>query len=188
MSEAPITGRRHSGRGQQRTLARRLLGLLASADGRFRLRIYIHALSVLGRVRLALIFCPKRVMNHALKPRQLPEALDLKAVKMVTPIHVAVLRGSRWLVRRDRPCLPQALAAQRLLELRGIPAQIHLGFDPTKPEFGAHAWCVCAGGRVVGSSASLARRMKPLQSNPSSGTQVSDQQSQSTLGQPGQLG
>lgn len=188
MSEAPTTVSRNSGQGQRRTLVGRLLRLLASAEGRSRLGIHAHALLVLGLVRLTLVVFPKRVMTHVLKPRQLPASLDPAAATVAANIHVAVVRGSRWLVRRDRPCLPQAIAAQRLLESRGLPAQVHLGFDPIKPQFEAHAWCVCAGGRVVGSSARLARRMKPLQSNPSPACKAADQHSEETPGRSGRPG
>ncbi|QKG72459.1 lasso peptide biosynthesis B2 protein [Erythrobacter mangrovi] len=67
-------------------------------------------------------------------------ALDPDAIAPVRRVRLAVLRATRNLPT-DPNCLPQALAARRMLERRGIASSLFLGAERDadgKPRF--HAW------------------------------------------------
>jgi Transglutaminase-like superfamily len=45
----------------------------------------------------------------------------------------------------DVVCLPRSLTLWTLLRRRGVHGELVIGFDPTKPGIGAHAWVTVAG-------------------------------------------
>ena len=79
----------------------------------------------------------------------------------VTPEDQCAAREIGWAVSTaasrtpwDSTCLVQVVAAQRMLQDRGIGGVFHIGADKDKePEsqgFAAHAWLECGGDIVVG--------------------------------------
>lgn len=70
-------------------------------------------------------------------PAQSPQDIDVATVRR---IRLAVSRALRNMPGSPQ-CLPQALAARRMLERRGIPSQLYIGTmrdDAGVPRF--HAW------------------------------------------------
>ena len=61
-----------------------------------------------------------------------------------------------------KPCLTQALAAQRILRQEGIDSALRIGVAKDGQELLAHAWLERAGRVVIGGGASRAR-YKPLE-------------------------
>ena len=51
-------------------------------------------------------------------------------------------------------CLPQAIAAKRLLDRRGVGSALYFGVRPALSEFEAHAWVGVGGRIIVGDEAS----------------------------------
>jgi hypothetical protein len=47
-------------------------------------------------------------------------------------------------------CLAQAVAMQRMLAKRGLPAVVEIGVAKTDEKLAAHAWLVCDGEIVIG--------------------------------------
>ncbi len=133
--------------------------VLAKVRSWRRLRLWFAALYQSLRALLMLRFRSRLVLNRALAPRALAERLSSEQEDLVDDIHWALRSAGRRVLPQDRPCLPQAIAAQQLLEANGIAAKVLLGVESADPErFRAHAWALCAGGRVVGSSKRLAQQ------------------------------
>ena len=131
-------------------------GLLATALRALRLpaterRRAIEAVAELTRASVELRVRPSRgtvarlgTLQHT-DPEGGVGAATLREAALVGDIVARAAGRLPW-----RPtCLRQALAVQRMLRRRGIPAQLHLGVtSPTEAE--AHAWVTVAGEAVVG--------------------------------------
>jgi hypothetical protein len=70
---------------------------------------------------------------------------ELREAKLVGHATARVAARLPW----GPTCLPQALAVQRTLRDRGIPAQLHLGVTNASDAF-AHAWVTVDGQPVIG--------------------------------------
>ncbi len=69
---------------------------------------------------------------------------------LVARIGFLITFAARYLPWRS-DCLPQAMAAQRWLEAKGIPSEIKVGVElPEDGQFGAHAWLVQGDDIVTG--------------------------------------
>lgn len=66
--------------------------------------------------------------------------------------HAVTTAGAR-VADPDKPCLPIALAAHRLLVVRGWQALLCLGVLKNGQSIDAHAWVECAGRAIVGKPA-----------------------------------
>jgi hypothetical protein len=66
------------------------------------------------------------------------DAVDAAALKQAARVRWAVETVARHLPWKP-VCLPQALAAKRMLQRRGIASTLYLGVDPAK-QLDAHAW------------------------------------------------
>jgi hypothetical protein len=66
------------------------------------------------------------------------DAVDAAALKQAARVRWAVETVARHLPWKP-VCLPQALAAKRMLRRRGIASTLYLGVDPAK-QLDAHAW------------------------------------------------
>jgi hypothetical protein len=75
-----------------------------------------------------------------------------KAVALVRSVGSAVMRAAHH-VPFDAACLPQAIAAKRMLERRGVRAVMHFGVAQGLAHEGslvAHAWVEAGGIEVTG--------------------------------------
>jgi hypothetical protein len=111
----------------------------------------VEAAVELARASLELRLVPSsRTVALLGRPRQgVPdEGVDPGRLREAERVGAAVAAVAGRLPWRPT-CLRQALAAQRMLRRRGIPAHLHLGV--TGPEEGrAHAWVTVCGRAVVG--------------------------------------
>jgi Transglutaminase-like superfamily len=63
-----------------------------------------------------------------------------RAKRMLAGVVLATNVGTAGIV-----CLPRSLTFWTLLRRRGVQSELIIGFDPTKPGIGAHAWVTVAG-------------------------------------------
>lgn len=118
--------------------------------------LLVQAAALLGSVWLALRLQPPGRVQHSLSPATTHDrALD-ETRPSIDDI-AAAIRHAHHLVPQAT-CLPQAVAAQRLLARYGYPAEVQLGACKTKDGVvEAHAWVVCNQRVVVGAVPDLAR-------------------------------
>jgi len=118
--------------------------------------LLINALLLLGAIRLGLKLLPlqtlRRLLARIAQPiRTLQEADKASVDKVAWAVMVAshYIPGAR--------CLVQALATQVLLERRGYPTQLRIGFTRGKGgQMSAHAWVESEGRVAIGGTGSMA--------------------------------
>ncbi|MEG4292377.1 lasso peptide biosynthesis B2 protein [Microcoleus sp. C2C3] len=119
--------------------------------------LLINALLLLGAIRLGLKLLPfetlRRFLARIAQPiRTLQEAEKASVDKVAWAVMVAshYIPGAR--------CLAQALATQVLLERRGYPTQLRIGFTRDKGgQMSAHAWVESEGRVAIGGTGNMAR-------------------------------
>jgi hypothetical protein len=120
--------------------------------------LLFQAVASLALARLALIFVPFRKLAErfgtATPPDKATQAfqarLDVDQAALVRDIGWAVTRAARYVPFRA-VCLPQAIAAQRMLSRRDIASVMHFGVaKKAGEEMGAHAWLDADGIEVTG--------------------------------------
>lgn len=119
--------------------------------------LLISATFCLGAIRLGLWLLPFQTLRRLLaRMTQLttksPEVNQAKVDKVVWAVKVAkrYIPGAR--------CLAQALATQMLLERRGYPTQLRIGFTRDKGgQMSAHAWVESEGRVAIGGAGNMAR-------------------------------
>jgi hypothetical protein len=126
----------------------------------------LEALAELVRARLLVRWLPFRRLARQLgRPSDAARpALSEGEGRIVQRVSWAVQAVARH-VAGGFVCLPQAIAAQRMLRRRGVPSTIHLGvaLDERRPAgLAAHAW-LCAGEKFV-TGEEESRRHRPLAS------------------------
>lgn len=128
--------------------------------GQRRRALFAEAIIEIGRARLELVFVPfPRIaarLGVFLPPSAGASAGALAAGSEAT---TRIAKDISWAVTRaaahapfSAVCLPQALAARRMLKRRGIASVIHFGArrgDAAKP-IDAHAWLDAVGVKVTG--------------------------------------
>ena len=121
-----------------------------------------HAILWVPLVRTALLLLPWRSVSAA---------LDGKAVTTLESPDWASAKATVWAVGavsrrllRDRPCLTQALVAQRRLRKHGVETRLKLGATQTEGVFRAHAWLEQDGHVILGGSdsAKLYNLFRPI--------------------------
>jgi hypothetical protein len=122
---------------------RRSLGCLATDPG-----YLLHAFSLVLAVRVGLWLLPVRTIGRLLS--RLPQSKQRGFPDPSLPDRVAraVRRVSR--VVPGATCLTQALAAQALLERRGLPTRLRIGVRERSQAMHAHAWLESGGMTVIG--------------------------------------
>jgi hypothetical protein len=100
----------------------------------------------------------QRLVNHALVPGE--KATPQEELLRIRRVVGAVESMSRRLLG-DKPCLVQALVAQRLLRQGGFDSELRIGVAKDGRELLAHAWLERDGRIVIGGSMSPIR-YKPL--------------------------
>ena len=115
----------------------------------FENRIAVEACVLLAAARLGLAALPFRAVHGWLElvasvfPSRIPETADL----MSTVTWAVAAVGRRI---PGTGCLPEALAAQRLLLRHGLPAQLRIGVQRPGERLAAHAWVESRGRVVIG--------------------------------------
>ena len=119
--------------------------------------LLINALLLLGAIRLGLKLLPfqtlRRLLARIAQPiRTLPE----EELASVDKVAWAVMVASHYIP--GAICLAQALATQVLLERRGYPTQLRIGFTRGKGgQMSAHAWVESEGRVAIGGAGNMAR-------------------------------
>lgn len=115
--------------------------------------LLIRALFWLGAIRLGLKLLPFQTLRRLLARMAQPTG-RLQAVEKPSVDNVAwaVMVASHYIP--GARCLAQALATQVLLERRGYPTQLRIGFTR---QMSAHAWVECEGRVAIGGAGNMAR-------------------------------
>ena len=123
--------------------------------------LLVRALALLAAVRIALWLLPFKILQRISAKLVHTGALSRKESRFSTDRGVwAVHVASRYVPRAT--CLTQALAAQILFELDGIPASVRIGVVKEKAgDFQAHAWLE-SGGKILIGGIDADQRYKPL--------------------------
>jgi hypothetical protein len=137
---------------------RRRLRRFGQLDNRQR-ALLAEAVLCLLTARLALIFIPfprlARRLGAFVPPSDLRVAqagtgTARDQARLAEDIGWAVTRAARY-APFNAVCLPQAMAARRMLERRGVKSVTHFGAAKgTEKPFDAHAWLDAAGVEVTG--------------------------------------
>jgi len=98
-------------------------------------------------VRIDAAAALRRSSQRALSGRDPNSPLEWQQVMRIG--HAVATAGS-WVADSGKPCLPIALATQRLLARRGYRAVVCLGVAKTGSSLEAHAWVECGGRCIVG--------------------------------------
>ncbi len=126
-------------------LFRHLWGQFCALD-RAEKRLHMEALCELYRARFLVCFVPFRKYAGAVHsdPTEDPVSTEMiEAGEVLDRISRAVTVMARYLPGK-LVCLPQAMAAQRMLRRRKIPSILHLGVRHSeKSPLEAHAWLTC---------------------------------------------
>lgn len=130
--------------------------------GHARRMLLLEAVAFLALARIALVALPFRVLARRSGAFARPGDPTVRDVLGAEPrpeeraiaeeIGWAVTRAARY-VPFKAVCLPQALAAKRMLRRRGIASVLHFGANFGKDaerRFNAHAWLDTAGVEVTG--------------------------------------
>jgi hypothetical protein len=114
--------------------------------------LLVRTLLLLGAVRLGLKLLPFQTLRSLLASFSQPTAkLQMSDPTYVDRVVWAVRVASRYV--RGVRCLAQALATQVLLEQRGYPTDLRIGFTRSKGgQMSAHAWVESEGRVVIGGS------------------------------------
>jgi hypothetical protein len=124
---------------------RRLVQFLRLAAPDRRLLVEAIAGLVVAGVSLRLFRFARLAARLGTHMAESPLEQDRSAAVEAVRIRWAVETAARHLPWKPM-CLPQAVAAQRMLRRRGIPSTLYLGVAPGRG-YGAHAWV--RAGRVV---------------------------------------
>jgi hypothetical protein len=126
-----------------------------------RRRLLIEATFELAYARIALLVVPFRVLAARLGTFLPPAAQEVRtALAFTSPDHASLAAEIGWAVTRAARyapfravCLPQAIAAKRMLARRDVRSILHFGAakgaTAEKP-LDAHAWLDAAGVEVTG--------------------------------------
>jgi hypothetical protein len=119
--------------------------------------LLINALLLLGAIRLGLKLLPFQTLRRLLARIAQPIRTLLEVEKAsVDKVAWAVMVASHYIP--GARCLAQALATQVLLERRGYPTQLRIGFTRDKGgQMSAHAWVESQGRVAIGGAGNMAR-------------------------------
>jgi hypothetical protein len=119
--------------------------------------LLINALLLLGAIRLGLKLLPFQTLRRLLARMAQPTGTLQAAEKAsVDQVAWAVMVVSHYIP--GARCLAQALATQVLLERRGYPTQLRIGFTRDKGgQMSAHAWVESEGRVAIGGAGNMAR-------------------------------
>jgi len=118
--------------------------------------LLINALLLLGAIRLGLKLLPFQTLRRLLaRIAQSIKTLQEAEKASVDKVAWAVMVASHYIP--GARCLAQALATQVLLERRGYPTQLRIGFTRDKGgQMSAHAWIESEGRVAIGGAGNMA--------------------------------
>ena len=116
-----------------------------------------EAAFLLIAARVSVRFLPFSRISRYLGPLQPPVHQE----PFATPHEIQTAKDVRWAIHAvakrsplEIVCLPQALAAWRMLQRRGVASRLHFGapMDPvsTRPGLQTHAWLSSSGVEITG--------------------------------------
>ena len=119
-------------------------------------KLFMEAYATLGMMRTAILTVSfkhlTRSLEHVAKKKEL-EKLGEKDMKTAQMVGQAIMRASAYTPWKSA-CLAQSLAAQKMLQKRGIPGVFYLGAakdEENKSKMKAHAWSQCGNTIITGS-------------------------------------
>jgi hypothetical protein len=122
-------------------------------------KLFLQAYLVLGKVRFSLLRRPfKKLVSELNVSRDAAEQTPLEPSARAAALAVGwAVRTAANFTPWESTCLVQVLAAQRLLQKRGIAGVFYLGATNTgagdeAAGFLAHAWLKCNGEFITGES------------------------------------
>ena len=117
--------------------------------------LLINALLLLGAIRLGLKLLPFQTLRRLLARIDQPiRTLQEVEKASVDNVAWAVMVASHYIP--GARCLAQALATQVLLERRGYPTQLRIGFTRDKGgQMSAHAWVESEGRVAIGGTGNM---------------------------------
>ncbi len=112
--------------------------------------LLLRALSLVAATRLGLWVLPYRTVHRLVESRNeaVPVTIQEGATYQRRVVAAVESVGRRLL--GDKPCLTQALVAQRLLRQGGYETSLHLGVTKDGQTLLAHAWLEREGYVVIG--------------------------------------
>jgi hypothetical protein len=118
--------------------------------------LLLHALLVVARIRIALLWRPWRLVLAHVAPPDTASSDRFGAERLEWAVRTAgrVVPGAT--------CLTQALALSHLLSRGGHASIVQIGVTNEGGQFAAHAWVECHGAPLLGSAADLTRYSRLL--------------------------
>jgi Transglutaminase-like superfamily len=118
--------------------------------------LLLHALLVVARIRIALLWRPWRLVLAHVAPPDTKSSDRFGAERLEWAVRTAgrVVPGAT--------CLTQALALSHLLSRSGHASIVQIGVTNEGGQFAAHAWVECHGAPLLGSAADLTRYSRLL--------------------------
>ncbi len=129
----------------------RKLKTFATLDNGKRFR-FVQAFIFTGFYRAFILFMPFNKLKTKMGKlkTESPKEVDIEAHRKAREVRWAVLEAARhtpW----ESKCLVQALAASKMMKLRGVSTTIYLGVRKNhKDEMLAHAWVRCGSFYITG--------------------------------------
>lgn len=120
--------------------------------------LLLRSLALVGIVRFGLWVLPYRTVQRLIDPG--PSDVPSLTIQEGAPYQRRVVAAVEAVGRRllgDKPCLTQALVAQRLLRQGGYETSLHLGVSKDGQTLLAHAWLEREGYVVIGGGVSQVR-------------------------------
>lgn len=131
------------------------------APWRFKLTV-VRVTAWMAGVRVALWLLPYKVVQRALERDVAPVPdLPIEDVRLRRQRILSAVEATGKYLLGDKPCLTQALVAQRLLRDEGLDTDLRFGVSTDDAGFAAHAWLE-RGGRVVIGGSDSPMRYTPL--------------------------
>jgi hypothetical protein len=118
-------------------------------------KLFFEAYVTVGVMRAAILTIPFKRLTSSLAHQQndmevIP--LDYKEMQIALSVSKAISRASAYTLW-ESTCLAQSLAAQRMLQRRGIPGVLYLGVAKNaddKEKMEAHSWSQCGDMVITG--------------------------------------
>lgn len=126
--------------------------------------LLVRAFALVCAVRAGLSVLPYRTVQRLVGCSLLPHRSEPGSPQHERSSQRRVVNSVEAVGRRllgDKPCLTQALVAQRLMRQRGYDSVLRIGVAKDGGELLAHAWLERAGRVIIGGGASPVR-YKPL--------------------------
>lgn len=122
--------------------------------------LLVRAFGLVTAVRVGLSVLPYRTVQRLTRTAWPPRRLSLDSPEAMSTYRRRVVQSVSSVGRRllgDKPCLTQALVAQRMLSAADYETELKIGVTKDGQELLAHAWLERDGRIVIGGGNSRAR-------------------------------